>query len=201
MISSILFLILFTIVLSAFLFFLFCILFPSLKAQKINAEDPLYSREELELITANPHFAHIDTGLKAIVLCSSQRKFSEKRFSYNGEKDCTIFVNQYETENECTWGCTGFGNCMRSCPRQAINIENSTAVINENCNGCGICISVCPKHLITLIPENVTKYILCKAPENENNICTKYRDNSDLNRTQKKGFNFWKKCYKIFNRK
>ena len=41
--------------------------------------------------------------------------------------------------------CIGCGNCVRSCPYQAITLENKVAIISsQNCFGCGLCVSRCP---------------------------------------------------------
>ena len=201
MIVSILLIILFIIVAAAFLFFLFNILFTSLRAEKINASDPLFSKEEIEENTSHPKFTHIDTGMKAVVLCSPERSFRDKRFTYKGQRDCTLFKSIYTTEYDCSWGCTGFGNCVYACPRQAITIENETAVVNSMCNGCGLCVSICPKQLIVLIPADQKTCVLCKAPQEEKNGCSMCRKESKVNITTKKHFIFWEKCYKILHRK
>lgn len=193
--------VLFIILIAAVLFFLFGILFPSLKDQKINARDPLFSKEEVELVTGNPDFRHFEIGKRAVVLCSPKRNFQNKRFTYEGKKDCMLFKSVYSTEYDCNYGCTGFGNCVRACPRQAITIENNTAVVNSACNGCGLCISVCPKDLIVLMPKEQTECVLCKAPETEKNGCSMCAKKGNIERLGKRGFQFWEKCYKIMNRK
>ena len=44
-----------------------------------------------------------------------------------------------------TLKCIGCGNCVRSCPYQAITLENKVAIISsQNCFGCGLCVSRCP---------------------------------------------------------
>ena len=41
--------------------------------------------------------------------------------------------------------CIGCGSCVRSCPYQAITLENKVAIISsQNCFGCGLCVSRCP---------------------------------------------------------
>jgi MinD superfamily P-loop ATPase len=41
--------------------------------------------------------------------------------------------------------CTGCGACVDACPRRAISIHGSLAMINQElCSQCGICTRVCP---------------------------------------------------------
>ncbi|MBP2665643.1 MAG: dihydroorotate dehydrogenase family protein, partial [Firmicutes bacterium] len=50
-----------------------------------------------------------------------------------------------------TLKCIGCGNCVRSCPYQAITLENKVAIISsQNCFGCGLCVSRCPVSAIRL---------------------------------------------------
>lgn len=45
--------------------------------------------------------------------------------------------------------CIGCGNCVRSCPYQAIRLQDKTAQIDATaCFGCGLCVSRCPVHSI-----------------------------------------------------
>jgi ferredoxin len=50
--------------------------------------------------------------------------------------------------NKCveilTSDCTGCGECIKVCPKQAVSLFRGKAVIDmQECNGCGICISIC----------------------------------------------------------
>jgi len=201
MTAVILFSLLFIVVVCGILFFLFYLLIPSLREQQVNAVDPLFSKEEIEFNTGHPNFQQANTGMRAIVLCSPDRSFPEKRFIYKGRQDCSLFKSLYSTENGCSWGCSGFGNCIYACPRQAISVENGTAVVNSLCNGCGLCISVCPKQLITLIPADSKTCVMCKAPRDEKNGCSMCGKESRIHISETKHFLLWKKWYKIMHRK
>ena len=45
--------------------------------------------------------------------------------------------------------CIGCGNCVRSCPYQAIQLREKVATIDSQaCFGCGLCVSRCPVQAI-----------------------------------------------------
>lgn len=47
--------------------------------------------------------------------------------------------------------CTGCGDCVESCPTEAITLKNEKAVVNEDeCSECAACVDVCPVEAITL---------------------------------------------------
>ncbi|MCH5290943.1 MAG: hypothetical protein J1D88_04165 [Treponema sp.] len=187
---------------SALLFFILMILLQSLSAQKINAEEPLFSRTEIEFVNSHPEAKPLDTGVKAVVLCSAQKQLAEsvRHFSYAGERDCSLFFSMYDAEGDCTWSCIGFGDCMRKCPRDAIMIVNGTAEVTAACNGCGLCLDACPKHLISLVPKTDLECRRCAAPDGTRNGCSECGAVTKIPANTKKGFQFWQKCYKMIHR-
>ena len=55
----------------------------------------------------------------------------------------TAIVNQ-ET-------CNGCGDCVDSCPLDAIEITDGKAVVDEDtCGDCGACVDVCPTESISV---------------------------------------------------
>jgi electron transfer flavoprotein alpha subunit len=46
--------------------------------------------------------------------------------------------------------CTGCGICIKSCPYNAIEVNDKLAVINDNCTLCGACVASCPFDAILL---------------------------------------------------
>ena len=50
---------------------------------------------------------------------------------------------------QCDVSCIACGLCVRSCPANAIQIQEQHAVIDQNtCLNCGMCATVCPRHVI-----------------------------------------------------
>ena len=48
--------------------------------------------------------------------------------------------------------CTGCGQCLDSCPFEALELEGELAQVNDSCTLCGACAEACPEEAIT-VPE------------------------------------------------
>ncbi|MBN1694452.1 4Fe-4S binding protein [candidate division WOR-3 bacterium] len=47
--------------------------------------------------------------------------------------------------------CTGCGECVDTCPVEALSIKNEKAVVdNDECIDCGACVNTCPEGAISL---------------------------------------------------
>ena len=47
--------------------------------------------------------------------------------------------------------CNGCGDCVDSCPLDAIEMKEGKAVVDEDtCGDCGACVDVCPTESITV---------------------------------------------------
>ena len=45
--------------------------------------------------------------------------------------------------------CTGCGECVESCPVEAIELDGDVAKVDEDeCTDCGACVDVCPDEAI-----------------------------------------------------
>lgn len=75
------------------------------------------------------------------------------------EKEKSIIYHSVRLEQDACKGCT---TCMRSCPTQAIRVQNGKAkIINERCIDCGECVRRCPYHAKKVVcdsVENLKKY-------------------------------------------
>ena len=76
------------------------------------------------------------------------------RFIYQGVNTCNALASLYGGKRDCMIGCLGYGDCIRSCQFNAIDMapEGFPVVDLERCVGCGACEAVCPKTIIDVSP-------------------------------------------------
>jgi ferredoxin len=200
MIATILLLVLFIIVISLITIFIFSILIPSISQDKDRVQKFIFAADELK-ISSHPKKSLEDSGMRALVLCSHDKEFDQRRIEYQGPKDCVLFTKLYETEYDCFQQCLGFGTCVTHCPQRAIQIVNNTAVVLAGCIGCGRCVASCPKHIIKLFPKNeVHTHIPCGNIEGET-TCTACQREKKTEIPPRRVLKLWKLCYNIFYRK
>ncbi len=67
---------------------------------------------------------------------------------------------------ECSWGCLGLADCVRSCTFDAMrmNAWRLPVVDVDRCTACGDCIEACPRDLIDLMPVAHRLVVQCRAP-------------------------------------
>jgi NAD-dependent dihydropyrimidine dehydrogenase PreA subunit len=46
--------------------------------------------------------------------------------------------------------CSGCGECVASCPLDAIKVVDNVANVDDSCGDCGACVDVCPTEAISL---------------------------------------------------
>ena len=200
MIATILLLVLFIIVVNLITIFIFSILIPSISQDKDRVQKFIFAADELK-ISSHPKKSLEDSGMRALVLCSHDKEFDQRRIEYQGPKDCVLFTKLYETEYDCFQQCLGFGTCVSHCPQRAIQIVNNTAVVLAGCIGCGRCVASCPKHIIKLFPKNeVYTHIPCGNIEGET-TCTACQREKKTEIPPRRVLKLWKLCYNIFYRK
>ena len=101
----------------------------------------------------------------AFVKCAGTCENASNVYEYYGIKDCTM-ANQMQDGGQkgCSYGCLGFGSCVKACPFGAIDVVNGVAVVDkEACKACGKCVAKCPKHLIELVPYEQTTFVQCSS--------------------------------------
>jgi H+/Na+-translocating ferredoxin:NAD+ oxidoreductase subunit B len=67
---------------------------------------------------------------------------------------------------ECSWGCLGLADCVRSCTFDAMRMNASRlpVVDVDRCTACGDCVEACPRDLIDLMPLAHRLVVQCRAP-------------------------------------
>ncbi len=102
--------------------------------------------------------------MRAQVMCSGTAEFSKKKYIYEGARDCIAASKIGGGDKLCPNGCIGLGTCVKSCPFNAIKVENGVAVVDyAKCTGCGTCVAACPKHIIKLIPYESAHWVGCMS--------------------------------------
>jgi ferredoxin len=64
----------------------------------------------------------------------------------------------------CSWGCLGFGDCVKVCTFDALSMTDRRLpkINNAQCTGCGLCIGECPQTLFKAVPiDQKGAMILC----------------------------------------
>ena len=113
----------------------------------------------------------------AAVHCGAVDNDKERKMNYSGIKSCLAAYEFFGGDFSCSYGCLGYGDCVRLCPNGAICAENGLAVIDtELCNGCTLCMKACPVKLIKIYDEEVKVQVACNNRERGavvRNKCTK----------------------------
>lgn len=105
--------------------------------------------------------------MRAYVGCQGDCDKAALDYEYTGIEDCRMlsFVPNGGAKS-CSYGCLGYGSCVKACPFDAIHVVNGVAVVDkEKCKACGKCVEVCPKNLITLIPYDAKYAVACSSKE------------------------------------
>lgn len=103
----------------------------------------------------------------AFVKCAGTCEKTKENFVYTGIEDCEMmeFIPGKGTK-VCSYGCLGFGSCVKVCPFDAIHIINGVAVVERaNCKACGKCVVKCPRNLIELVPYEQGIMVGCSSKE------------------------------------
>lgn len=102
----------------------------------------------------------------AFVHCLGDCNKCSDKHVYEGLESCAAANMLYSGESSCSYGCLGYGDCVKVCPVDAICIENGIAHVNpRKCIGCGLCEKVCPNHLITLFADVENMAVTCSNRE------------------------------------
>ena len=100
----------------------------------------------------------------AYVACSGTCDATCRKFEYEGVNSCRLVNMHYSGDKACSFACLGYGDCVKVCPKGAIEDENGVAKINPTkCVGCGICVRECPCGVIHLINDTSRVVVECSS--------------------------------------
>lgn len=91
--------------------------------------------------------------LVAVLLCNGSPEYRPRTSAYDGASDCRISNSLYIGETDCSYGCMGLGDCVRSCTFGAMYMDITSelpVIIDDKCVACGACVKACPRNLIEL---------------------------------------------------
>jgi Na+-translocating ferredoxin:NAD+ oxidoreductase RNF subunit RnfB len=93
----------------------------------------------------------------AVVACRGTRDKALLKGEYRGVQSCRAAKISAGGIKRCTWGCQGFGDCVKVCKFGALSIgEGGVPVVDySRCIGCKACASECPQHIIRIIPKDL----------------------------------------------
>ena len=98
----------------------------------------------------------------AFVRCGGCDALAPKAFEYIGVPSCAAAVKFYGGDKACSYGCLGYGDCVKACTFEALSIENGIAKVDASrCVGCGVCATACPKSLLVVTEAKTAAVVAC----------------------------------------
>ncbi|MCF8067292.1 MAG: FAD-dependent oxidoreductase [Desulfobacterales bacterium] len=84
-------------------------------------------------------------------LCEGGHRATD-RYIYSGINSCRALSQLYGGKRDCSIGCLGYGDCVKSCLFDAIEMgpDGYPVVNEEKCVGCGACETACPKNILVV---------------------------------------------------
>ena len=103
----------------------------------------------------------------AFVKCAGTCEKAKTQYEYTGIEDCVMAASAPGGgPKACSYGCTGFGSCVKACPFDAIHVVNGIAQVDKDaCKACGKCIIACPKNLIEFVPYEQKHLVQCSSKD------------------------------------
>lgn len=103
----------------------------------------------------------------AFVKCAGTCDKINVKYNYYGIQDCKkLALIPGQGDKKCSYGCMGFGSCVKVCPFDAIHIIDGIAKVDkEKCKACSLCIAECPNQLIELVPYASTHLVHCSSKD------------------------------------
>lgn len=111
----------------------------------------------------------------AFVKCKGTCDKARVHYNYYGIDDCSkVAVVPGSGEKACTYGCMGYGSCVKACAFDAIHVVDGVAVVDkEKCVSCGKCVAACPNNLIELVPYDAKHLVQCSSHDKGKDVKAK----------------------------
>lgn len=105
--------------------------------------------------------------LVAQVHCRGGEGTAEYVFDYEGVEDCNAAVLLYGGPKKCPHGCLGLGSCIKVCPVDAIDYDETGLVWVDRdvCISCGKCVDICPTGVMKMIPYEADFLVACNSTD------------------------------------
>lgn len=98
--------------------------------------------------------------------CRGTKEAAHSRGVYVGISTCEA-SHLIGGHKQCAYGCLGFGDCVHSCPFDAITMgeDGLPVVMEEKCTACGNCVEACPRNLLELHPVSQGIMVFCRSKD------------------------------------
>ena len=109
---------------------------------------------------------------RPVIHCAAKTEDKKGRVPYRGVESC-VEADVVGVTQACTYGCLGFGDCVKSCHYDALHLIDGKPILDyDKCTGCGACARACPRNLIELIPfkQEQMLVIACANKEPGKNV-------------------------------
>ena len=105
--------------------------------------------------------------LYARIMCQGGHKEATLKTTYLGMQDCRAAVIAGGGNKSCSFGCLGYGTCVRVCPFGAMSMgDNGLPVVDTaKCTGCRKCEKACPKKVIEVLPSSAKVLVACHSKD------------------------------------